>query len=143
VKGSARNRTVGGAPAVLAGDFNVMPTDLDVYAPEGWVDDGLFRPEVRDAYRRLVAQGCAETAAAVVIGSPLLPTARAAPCPLVCTRCSIRSIVGFLAAKDAKFRSGARSRLAPGAGLDDHSAQFGKVAMAVEGRQNTVLSKKA
>jgi len=31
-----------------------MPTDLDVYAPEGWVDDALFRPEVRDAYRRLV-----------------------------------------------------------------------------------------
>ena len=41
----------------LAGDFNVMPTDLDVYAPERWVDDALFRPEVRDAYRRLVAQG--------------------------------------------------------------------------------------
>jgi exodeoxyribonuclease-3 len=45
------------APAVLAGDFNVMPTELDVYAPERWVDDALFRPEVRDAYRRLVAQG--------------------------------------------------------------------------------------
>ena len=46
-----------GAPAILAGDFNVMPTDLDVYAPERWVDDALFRPEVREAYRRLVAQG--------------------------------------------------------------------------------------
>src|SRR5438552_2808057 len=46
-----------GTPAVLVGDFNVMPTDLDVYAPERWVDDALFRPEVRDAYRRLVAQG--------------------------------------------------------------------------------------
>jgi hypothetical protein len=33
------------------------PTDLDVYASEPWVDDALFRPEVRDAYRRLVAQG--------------------------------------------------------------------------------------
>ncbi len=46
-----------GAPVVLAGDYNVMPTDLDVYAPERWVDDALFRPEVREAYRRLVAQG--------------------------------------------------------------------------------------
>src|SRR5271155_5769135 len=46
-----------GAPVVLAGDFNVMPTDLDVYAPERWVDDALFRPEVREAYRLLVAQG--------------------------------------------------------------------------------------
>ena len=34
-----------------------MPTELDVYAPERWVDDALFRPEVRDAYRRLVEQG--------------------------------------------------------------------------------------
>jgi exodeoxyribonuclease-3 len=46
-----------GAPVVLAGDYNVMPTDLDVYAPERWLDDALFRPEVRDAYARLVAQG--------------------------------------------------------------------------------------
>jgi exodeoxyribonuclease-3 len=46
-----------GAPVVLAGDYNVMPTDLDVYAPEPWVDDALFRPEVRDAYRRLVEHG--------------------------------------------------------------------------------------
>lgn len=42
---------------LLAGDFNVMPTDLDVYAPERWRDDALFRPEVREAYARLVAQG--------------------------------------------------------------------------------------
>jgi exodeoxyribonuclease-3 len=46
-----------GAPVVLAGDYNVMPTDLDVYKPERWVDDALFRPEVREAYRSLVAQG--------------------------------------------------------------------------------------
>ena len=45
------------APVVLAGDFNVMPTDLDVYKPERWTDDALFRPEVRDAFRRLVSQG--------------------------------------------------------------------------------------
>lgn len=46
-----------GHSVVLAGDFNVMPTDLDVYAPERWRDDALFRPEVRSAYRKLVAQG--------------------------------------------------------------------------------------
>jgi exodeoxyribonuclease-3 len=45
------------APVVLAGDYNVMPADLDVYKPERWVDDALFRPEVREAYARLVAQG--------------------------------------------------------------------------------------
>jgi exodeoxyribonuclease-3 len=46
-----------GVPVALVGDYNVMPTDLDVYAPERWADDALFRPEVREAYRRLVAQG--------------------------------------------------------------------------------------
>jgi exodeoxyribonuclease-3 len=45
------------APVILAGDFNVMPTELDVYKPERWVNDALFRPETRDAFHRLVAQG--------------------------------------------------------------------------------------
>ena len=53
----ARELLATGMPVVLAGDYNVMPTDLDVYAPERWRDDALFRPEVRDAYRALVAQG--------------------------------------------------------------------------------------
>src|SRR5690606_10406799 len=46
-----------GAPTVLAGDFNVIPTELDVYKPENWVNDALFRPETREAFHRLVAQG--------------------------------------------------------------------------------------
>jgi len=46
-----------GSPVILAGDFNVMPTELDVYKPERWVDDALFRPETRAAFHRLVAQG--------------------------------------------------------------------------------------
>ena len=45
------------APVVLAGDYNVMPSDLDVYKPERWTDDALFRPEVREAYRSLIRQG--------------------------------------------------------------------------------------
>jgi exodeoxyribonuclease-3 len=44
-------------PVVIAGDFNVMPTDLDVYKPERWVDDALFRPEVRAAFKKLTDQG--------------------------------------------------------------------------------------
>ena len=46
-----------GKPVVLVGDYNVMPTELDVYKPERWVDDALFRPEVRAAFKKLVAQG--------------------------------------------------------------------------------------
>jgi exodeoxyribonuclease-3 len=44
-------------PVVLTGDYNVMPTELDVYKPERWVEDALFRPETRAAFKGLVAQG--------------------------------------------------------------------------------------
>jgi exodeoxyribonuclease-3 len=45
------------APVVLAGDYNVIPTELDVYKPERWVNDALFRIETREAFQQLVAQG--------------------------------------------------------------------------------------
>lgn len=45
------------APVVVAGDYNVMPNDLDVYAPDRWRDDALFAPEVRAAYQRILDQG--------------------------------------------------------------------------------------
>jgi exodeoxyribonuclease-3 len=44
-------------PVVLAGDYNVIPTDLDAYKPERWVKDALFFPESKAAYKKLVDQG--------------------------------------------------------------------------------------
>lgn len=44
-------------PVILTGDYNVIPTEKDVYKPERWVDDALFRPETRAAYEKLLAQG--------------------------------------------------------------------------------------
>jgi exodeoxyribonuclease-3 len=44
-------------PIVLAGDYNVMPTERDVYKPERWTEDALFAPEVRAAFFRLLDQG--------------------------------------------------------------------------------------
>jgi exodeoxyribonuclease-3 len=46
-----------GAPVVLAGDYNIMPTDLDVYAPDRWRDDALFQPALKDTFAKLVAAG--------------------------------------------------------------------------------------
>jgi exodeoxyribonuclease III len=46
-----------GERVVLTGDYNVMPTEKDVYNPERWVDDALFRPETRAAFKKLVEQG--------------------------------------------------------------------------------------
>lgn len=44
-------------PVILVGDFNVIPTEFDVYKPERWIKDALFLPEVRDAFQDLVNQG--------------------------------------------------------------------------------------
>jgi len=44
-------------PVILIGDYNVMPTELDVYKPEKWVNDALFLPEVRKVFAAIVSQG--------------------------------------------------------------------------------------
>jgi exodeoxyribonuclease-3 len=44
-------------PAILIGDYNVIPTELDVYKPERWAKDALFSPQAREDYAELVAQG--------------------------------------------------------------------------------------
>jgi exodeoxyribonuclease-3 len=44
-------------PVVLAGDFNVVPTDEDIYNPKSWLRDALLQPESRERYGRLLAQG--------------------------------------------------------------------------------------
>jgi exodeoxyribonuclease III len=44
-------------PAVLAGDYNVVPTDLDIYPTKSWANDALLQPESRAAFRHLLDQG--------------------------------------------------------------------------------------
>jgi bifunctional non-homologous end joining protein LigD len=44
-------------PVILIGDYNVMPTELDTYKPEKYLENALFRPESRKAYKDLVDQG--------------------------------------------------------------------------------------
>jgi exodeoxyribonuclease-3 len=46
-----------GHPVVLAGDYNVVPTDADIYSPKTWLDNALLQPEPRAAYARLLDQG--------------------------------------------------------------------------------------
>jgi len=44
-------------PVAIIGDFNVIPTDNDVYDPKSWRKDALIQPESREAYQRLLEQG--------------------------------------------------------------------------------------
>jgi exodeoxyribonuclease-3 len=46
-----------GVPAVLAGDYNVVPTDLDIYPTKSWASNALLQPESRAAFQRLLDQG--------------------------------------------------------------------------------------
>jgi exodeoxyribonuclease-3 len=48
-------------PVVLLGDFNVVPTDEDIYDPKGWRRDALLQPESREAFQSLLAQGWADS----------------------------------------------------------------------------------
>lgn len=53
----ARSLIEADVPAVLAGDYNVVPTDFDIYRARSWLKNALLQPEPREAYRRLVDQG--------------------------------------------------------------------------------------
>ncbi|MDB6048779.1 MAG: xthA 1 [Pseudomonas sp.] len=46
-----------GHPVVLAGDYNVIPTDEDIYNTRSWLKDALLQPESRECFQRLLAQG--------------------------------------------------------------------------------------
>jgi exodeoxyribonuclease-3 len=46
-----------GVPAVLAGDYNVVPTDFDIYSVKSWTRNALLQPQSRQAFGRLLAQG--------------------------------------------------------------------------------------
>ncbi|MDF0729515.1 exodeoxyribonuclease III [Pseudomonas entomophila] len=53
----ARGLYGSGHPTVLAGDYNVVPTDRDIYDPRSWLKDALLQPESRACYQRLLEQG--------------------------------------------------------------------------------------
>ena len=46
-----------GHPVVMTGDYNVVPTDRDIYNPRSWRKDALLQPESRACWERLLAQG--------------------------------------------------------------------------------------
>ncbi len=52
-------------PLVLAGDFNVIPQDIDVHNPDAWVTDALFRPETRESFQALLGLGLTDALRAV------------------------------------------------------------------------------
>jgi exodeoxyribonuclease III len=55
--GYAEMLMASGAPVVLAGDFNVVPTNIDIYNAGSWRFDAVLQPETREKWSRLMAQG--------------------------------------------------------------------------------------
>ncbi|APP80772.1 exodeoxyribonuclease III [Xanthomonas hortorum] len=58
-------------PVALIGDFNVVPTDADIYDPKGWRKDALLQPESRQAYAALLQQGWTDSLLAVHGDTPI------------------------------------------------------------------------
>jgi exodeoxyribonuclease-3 len=56
----ARDLIADEMPALMAGDYNVIPQAEDAATPAAWTEDALFRPETRAAYRRIVNLGFTE-----------------------------------------------------------------------------------
>lgn len=61
LKAHARSLLDREIPFALVGDFNVCPTDADVYNPEAWREDALCRPESRSLFRALVNLGLTDS----------------------------------------------------------------------------------
>ena len=61
-------------PVVLAGDWNVVPEDRDVFSAQATRQDALLQPETRAAYRRILAQGWTDALRALHPGDPKLYT---------------------------------------------------------------------
>jgi exodeoxyribonuclease-3 len=53
----AKDHSTSKHPVVLCGDYNVVPTDFDIYNPRSWLKDALLQPESRERYRKLLDQG--------------------------------------------------------------------------------------
>ena len=60
-----------GAPVVLAGDYNVVPTDLDIYPTKSWDHNALLQPESRAAYQGVLAQGWTDSIRALHFKQPM------------------------------------------------------------------------
>ena len=60
-----------GAPVVLAGDYNIAPTQLDIYPTKSWNDNALVQPRSRDAYQHLLAQGWTDAIRALYPKEPM------------------------------------------------------------------------
>jgi len=60
-----------GVPVVLAGDYNVVPTEVDIYQPNSWAGDALVDPAARVAFQRLLSQGWTDSLRASHPDGPL------------------------------------------------------------------------
>ena len=56
---------VSGQPVVMLGDWNVVPTDADIYKPDTWRDNALLQPETREAFASILAQGWADAISSI------------------------------------------------------------------------------
>jgi exodeoxyribonuclease III len=104
-----------GAPVVLAGDFNVVPTERDIYPTKSWKDDALVQPESRQAFRCFIEQGWMDAIRALQHAEPMGARRRAAHRSSV-AQCGRGQAPGGCGRRQGSARHAGRER--PCAGLD-------------------------
>jgi exodeoxyribonuclease III len=118
-----------GAPVVLAGDYNVMPTELDVYKPESWLDDALFRPEVREAFGRLIAQGWTDALRSLHPGERIYTSGITSGTPTRVTRgCASTTFCSRPRSRAASRRWMSTAKCADGKRASDHAPTWIELA---------------
>src|SRR5262249_5645086 len=60
-----------GVPVVLAGDYNVVPTDRDIYPTKSYAKDALLQPESRALFQRILDQGWVDAIRALHPEAPI------------------------------------------------------------------------
>jgi exodeoxyribonuclease III len=73
-----------GHPVALVGDYNVVPTDFDIYNTRSWLKNALLQPEARALYQRLLGQGWTDAIKATGVGTKRRNAPRSHPAQRLC-----------------------------------------------------------
>jgi len=101
-----------GQPVVLAGDYNVVPTDFDIYDTRSWLNDALLQPESRAAYAALLKQGWTDASASTRSGTTCATAGRATPACASTTCCCRPTCCRTWSTRASTASSAARTRRA-------------------------------
>ena len=135
----AKELYAAGVPVVLAGDYNVVPTDRDIYAVRSYADDALLQPAPRAQFQKLLRQGWRDALRALHPEAALhLHLLELSAEPLAARDAGLRIDHLLLSAKAAKrlAAAGVDREVRGEAGASDHAPAWVELKEARAGRSS-------